>query len=149
MAKTKLRKLKEKADELVKQIVRLRDDWTCQRCDKYLIHDIPDQRKNIHTAHIVPKSERNALRWNLLNTALLCFHCHQQSHIRADLQWFRNRFPARWEYLHQDVLVDGVIKPRHRHIKQYRVADMKYLISQLEAKLKQLKGEIELGSSKA
>lgn len=142
MAKTRLGKLKEKADELVKQIVRLRDNWTCQKCDKYLVHDAPDQRKNVHTVHIMPRSSGNVLRWDLLNVCVGCFHCHQQSHIRADLQWFKNKFPARWEYLHQDVLVDGgVIKPRHRYIKQYRVADMKYLLNQLETKLEQLRNE--------
>jgi len=141
MPKTKLRKLKEKADELVKQIVRLRDEWTCQKCDKYLVHDTPGQRKNIHTVHIMPRSSGNVLRWDLLNVCVGCFHCHQRSHIRADLQWFKNKFPARWEYLHQDVLTDGVIKSRHQHIKQYRVADMKYLISELELKLEQLRVE--------
>ena len=140
--KTKLRKLKEQADELVKQIVRLRDDWHCQKCGRYIIHNTPEQRKVAHTAHIIPKSQGNNLRWDLLNIVLLDFHCHQGGHIRADgLDWFKEKFGARWEYLNADVLINGVIKPRRNHIRKFNIEDMKYLIFKLTEKLEELQNE--------
>ena len=94
--KTERTKLKEELDELTKQLVRIRDNWTCQRCGKKVTE------QNAHCSHVIPKSKGNALRWDLSNLKLLCFHCHinfwHKNPIEA-YKWFKNKFPDRYKYL--------------------------------------------------
>lgn len=141
--KTKLAKLKDKADDLVKQVVRLRDLHTCQKSGKYV------EGSNAHTAHIIAKSQSSNLRWDLVNVTLLSFHEHQAFHIRGGMnQWFATQWPHRWEYLNQDVNQGGLVMPRCNHSwimagKSLREKEewMQDIIAELEAKLKELKGK--------
>lgn len=147
--KSNLKKLQEQADELVKQIVRLRDDWTCQKCDKYIRHDLPRQQKNAHTAHVIAKSQSSNLRWDLLNVVLLSFHEHQAFHIRGGMdRWFKKKWPHRWRYLNEPVRQKGITKPRCNHnwimagcSLREKEEWMRKVVSELQIKYEDLKSE--------
>ncbi len=135
--KTKRRKLIEKLDAVVREIVYIRDEGKCQRCDKYISKTIeradgklvgnPDR----HTSHVVPRSKGNRLRWDLLNLKLLDFHHHinwwHKDPVAAGL-WFKEAYPARYEYLME-----------HKYeVVKYTESDLQELLDQLTEKFKQL-----------
>ena len=96
----------KKLDRLAREIVLKRDNNTCQKCGKYV------EKQNAHISHVVPKSKGYALRWDLNNLKVLCFHCHinwwHKNPIEA-AEWFQEKFPERAEYLydHRYDLIDS------------------------------------------
>ncbi len=99
MRKTKSprRKLKDKLEKIVKEIVRLRDNRTCQYCGKENL-----EGANCHVSHVIPRSQSLLLMFDPLNLKILCYHHHinwfHKSPIEA-AEWFLRKFPERWEYL--------------------------------------------------
>jgi hypothetical protein len=96
MAKTKRKKLTEKICELMKQICRERDSYTCQKCGKKV------SGQDAHTAHIRSKGVGGLrFKFDLLDVILLCFHCHQMQHAGEwnAMDWLVERYPHRAEYL--------------------------------------------------
>jgi len=94
----------KKLDDLCKKIVRLRDKNTCQHCGKHV------NSRNSHVSHVIPKSKGYALRWDLRNLKLLCFHCHinwWHKNIAEAWMWFQREFPYRADYLleHKDDII--------------------------------------------
>lgn len=130
--KTERQRLVKVLDELCKQIVRLRDEWTCQRCEIYLLHDTGDQKKFAHTGHIVSRS-RYVLRWDLLNLVLFCHNCHRWAH-RHPLEvreWFKNKWVHRYDYC---------MSPAHK-VVPVRTKELKELKIKLKQKLEDLESE--------
>lgn len=102
--KPKISTLQKKLTKLVHEHIKRRDNWTCQHCGKHV------EGSNAHPSHVVPKSRGNALRWDPLNIKTLCFHCHinwWHKHPVEAGEWFKTKFPNRWEYLerHQHDIV--------------------------------------------
>ena len=101
--KTERQKLTAKLDGVVREIVRNRDDWTCQHCGKKFDRFDHPSLRAAHTAHIVGKGGGGfRFRWDLLDVILLCHHCHIDIFHRSGKgleDWIRERFPARAEYL--------------------------------------------------
>lgn len=96
MAKSKRKKLTEKLDDLVRDVVRLRDEDTCQKCGKHI------EGSNSHPCHVVAKGNGASLRrYDLLNIFLGCIRCHRWWHDQPTESgaWFAKRFPARNSYL--------------------------------------------------
>jgi len=94
MKKSKRRKLTDKLDELCKDIIRERDDWTCQCCGKKVAG------KNAQASHVKPKSLGLRFRWDLLNMKLLCGKCHLSWHgDPTGSDWFTKKWPHRMEYI--------------------------------------------------
>ena len=93
--KTKRQRLKKNLDDLIVELVKIRDNYTCQKCGKKV------RGRNCHASHIVPKT-RYALRWNIVNLKVLCYHCHinwwHKNPLEAQ-QWFKEKFPERYKYL--------------------------------------------------
>ena len=85
-------------DNITAQVVKLRDNYTCQRCGrKYR----PDNTKgSLDWAHIYSRS-RYSMRWLLLNAVALCCGCHKFWHDNPTEsgQWFKDKWPHRYEYL--------------------------------------------------
>lgn len=126
MAKSKRKKLTDKLDKICAEIVYLRDEGRCQRCGKA----VSGQDK--HTSHVIPKSRGNYLRWNLLNLKLLCFFCHIMWWHKSPTEsgeWFKQAFPARWEYL----------EPLKNKTRKYTTADLEQLYATMKCKLEELK----------
>lgn len=136
--KTPLRKLEDRADELTKEIVRLRASWICQKCDKHITN-----KSDAHRAHIVSRSHK-ILRWDLLNLLLLCFHCHQKSHSEVETKdYIKKKWPVVYEYL---FIGTGGAKPLCNQTLPYRTLVereewMSVIISGLIADLMELKGK--------
>jgi len=142
--KSDRKKLIKQLDELTKQVVRLRDEWVCQKCEKYIVHDTSTGKMFAHTAHIVSRS-RHFLRWDILNLVLLDMNCHRWGH-RHPLEfaeWFKKRFPARWLYLDTPVQTpDGYFKPRRFVAKSFFTDDdLRKKVKYLQQKLADLQNE--------
>ena len=94
--KEKISTVKNRLWKLCKQIIRERDDYTCQWCRKKL------ESKKCQTSHVIPRANGNALYFDLQNLKVLCFYCHKHkwhaNPIEAE-SWFEAKFPDRYEYL--------------------------------------------------
>lgn len=135
--KTPLQRLEKKADDLTRDIIRLRDEWTCQCCGKHIT-----MKQDAHRAHIVGRKNK-ILRWVLLNLLLLCFHCHQKYHSDGQLkEYVKEKWPARYMYLYECPFDDI---PRCNQKLPYRtpvekIEWMQNIITELEDKYEALKG---------
>lgn len=102
--KNKVKKLKKvtrgkiikKLVECAKQKAKLRDNNTCQMCNKYVTGS------DCHGSHVIPVSAGSPLRWDVQNLKVLCYHCHLNIWHKNPLkaaQWFILKFPERAVYL--------------------------------------------------
>ena len=142
--KTTLQKLEKKADDLTKEIVRLRDGWKCQKCDKPITGTSEANKKsNAHRVHIVGCSHK-LLRWDLINLLLLCMPCHRTFHdAEAIKEFVKKKWRPRWEYLYLPAWPISDV-PRCNQTLPYRTLKekeewMRGIVADLEAKLKELK----------
>ena len=129
--KNKSRKsLTKKLDELVKQITRLRDGFTCQVCDKHI------EGCNAHTCHVVAKGNGASWRrFDLLNVFVGCMKCHDWWHKQPleSGKWFAKRFRARDKYLE-----------KYKYGKSAKIStdEMINLIDQYKQKFEELKNGV-------
>ncbi len=136
--KTPLKRLEDKADDLTKKIVRLRDGWICQKCDKPIT-----SKSDAHRVHIVGCSNK-ILRWDLINLLLMHMACHRKFHDAEFIkEWVWDKWPARYEYLFWS---DYNNVPRCNQTLPYRTPKekiewMQKIIAELEAKYEELKGK--------
>lgn len=73
----------DKLDKLFRQVLLLRDDFTCQVCGKkYDPYDTLSMR-GLHTSHFKGRRMKS-VRWDLQNADLMCFGCHQHMHENPD-----------------------------------------------------------------
>lgn len=122
--KPSVSRLKKECDKLVKDIVKIRDNWTCQWCGKKV------SGGDCHGSHVVPVSAGNKLAFDEMNLKVLCYHCHLHrwhKNPREASAWFKAKFPDRDAYLEsnkgikQMKLVDWIelkekLKIRHKEI---------------------------------
>lgn len=95
-AKKPIKGLKKKLEKLVKDYVKQRDNYTCQKCG------VKVSGSNCHASHVIPVSRSGYLQFEPLNMKVLCYHDHinwWHKHPVESGQWFRDTFPERWEYL--------------------------------------------------
>jgi hypothetical protein len=127
--KSERKRLTKRLDDLCREIVRIRDRNTCQRCGKHITgHDS-------HPCHIIPKGKGASLRrFDLLNIFLGCFHCHRWWHDNPidATAWFTKFASHRLAYL--SIYRNG--KPA-----KITTPEMRELAETLKAKLTELKGE--------
>jgi len=69
--------LKNKCDKLWSLAVRLRDNYTCQRC--HAKHEI--NSRGLHPHHIFSRKNLST-RFDMDNGITLCFGCHRVAHDR-------------------------------------------------------------------
>ena len=99
MAKTPRRKLKDKLETVVKEIVKIRDNYTCQHCLKKV------QGANCHASHVIPVSRDGRLAFDTMNLKVLCYHCHinwWHKHPTEAGEWYIKAFPDRMNYLNEE-----------------------------------------------
>jgi len=135
VAKKKERtKLTKTLDELCKQIIRIRDEYTCQYCGKRV------SGCDAQTSHVVPKGNGASWRrFDLLNMKVLCIHDHflwWHKNPTESGKWFAEKFPTRDKYLE---------KYRHGKPAKITTEEMKQLIIEYKQKLKELKEESDCG----
>ena len=93
--KTRRQRLEKELDYLTAKIIKIQNNYTCQKCGKYVTG------RNCHASHIIPKT-RHALRWNLINLMVLCLHDHRDwwhTNILEAQKWFKEKFPEKYKYL--------------------------------------------------
>lgn len=96
MAKPTISKLKKKLMILTKTRIHIRDNNTCQWCGQMV------EGSNAHVSHVIPVSQGNALAFDETNMKILCYHCHMNKWHKRPLEateWFKGKFPERYEYL--------------------------------------------------
>ena len=89
-------KLYKILDDLCREIVRKRDNNTCQKCGK------PVKGQNSHPSHVYGKKAYPHMRHDLQNVKILCYYCHRQWWHRQPIEaylWFKEKFPERYDYL--------------------------------------------------
>jgi len=93
--KTPRQKAKEKLMKLVKNFIKRRDEYVCQKCRKVV------SGVNCHAAHVIPVAQDGRLSFDQLNIIVLCMHDHLNwwHHESGGLEWFRGKFPERMVYL--------------------------------------------------
>ena len=90
--------LMKRLEKLVKDYVKKRDDYICQRCGKTV------EGTNCHASHVIPVSRSGYLQFDPLNMKVLCYHDHinwWHKHPVEAGKWFTDTFPERWEYLNK------------------------------------------------
>lgn len=104
-----------------KEVVEDRDDNTCQRCghkqgqwDEEIKMPVVIQWAHVHGR------DDFALRWEPDNTIALCSRCHVffDNHKVLAFEWFRKRWPERWEHL------QNVLQFQPRCVAKVRVKDL-------------------------
>jgi len=63
-----------RTDILFSEYIRLRDHWTCQKCDKKFIQGVDSRR--LHCCHMWFGRGNIKTRWEPLNCLALCIGCH-------------------------------------------------------------------------
>lgn len=96
MAKTERAKLRKKLELLVKEVVKIRDKHTCQKCGKKV------EGTNCHASHVIPVSRDGRMAFEPLNMKVLCYHHHinwWHKHPTESGKWFAEKFPERLKKL--------------------------------------------------
>lgn len=95
--KTVRQKLKDELEQLVKDFVRRRDNYTCRRCGRQVYGT------NCHCSHVVPVSACGRLEFDPANMIVMCYHDHinwWHKHPIESGKWFLTNWPQTAEYLH-------------------------------------------------
>jgi len=88
--------LMKKLEKLVKDYVKRRDEYTCQKCGKVV------EGSNCHASHVIPVSRSGYLQFDPMNMKVMCYHDHinwWHKHPVEAGKWYTDTFPERWEYL--------------------------------------------------
>ena len=98
--------LKKKLEKLVKQYIKERDGYICQKCDKKV------EGVNCQASHVFPVGSCAKLQFEPLNMKVLCYHCHLNWWHKNPLEaseWFKAKFPERYAILEYMKLNAGKI----------------------------------------
>lgn len=119
---------RKKCIELAKKIAKIRDNYTCQKCNA------TQDNTQIHGAHIIPVSAGGMIVCDPDNIMALCAGCHStkcDSWHEAPLEqtWFFDKFPERYNRLKE--------KYETRPIKKF---EWEEIHEKLKEQLKQLEG---------
>jgi 5-methylcytosine-specific restriction endonuclease McrA len=94
--------IRTKLDKLVKEYVKKRDNYTCQKCGKKL------SGSNCHGSHVIPVSAGLLWAYDPENIITLCYHDHinwwHKNPLKAT-EWFEDKFPKRNLYIKSMELV--------------------------------------------
>lgn len=101
--KTERQKLIDKLDAVMREAIKVRDDYTCQKCGAKATISYRKGKPGYygcHWAHIYSRNSHK-LRWDWLNSLVLCAGCHRFYHDNPldGEWWFRVHFAARYDYL--------------------------------------------------
>ena len=65
---------RDKLDVAFSNLIRTRDNWTCQVCEKYFPEG---QRQGLHCSHFHSR-RKQSVRYDLSNACAKCYSCHQR-----------------------------------------------------------------------
>ena len=96
ISRSSRKSIRNKLDKLVKEMVKERDNYTCQRCGAKL------SKSNCHGSHVIPVSAGLMWAYDPENLIVLCFHDHINWWHKNPIEsgdWFKSKFPERYSYL--------------------------------------------------
>jgi len=119
-------------DAVMKNIIRLRDDMTCQLCGKKIINP-----QDAQTSHIRSKKFCPQLRHDQVNFLLTCFRCHNLWHNDPlpYVNMFNKKFPARAEYI-EKAAIEKILPKLKPKKEQERRRLLLQQLKEIEAGLK-------------
>jgi hypothetical protein len=100
---------RDKADALFSKWIRVRDNWTCQRCLK----NYEGHTQGLHCSHFQGRAKEST-RFEPLNADALCYGCHQYftSHPAEHYEWQIKRKGQ--DVINQLVLLSNTYKKKDR-----------------------------------
>ena len=116
-------------DTVTPKIVKLRDNYQCQRCGS-----VAAKARGLHSAHIYGRRDFR-LRWDLLNLITLCCGCHVgwgHGNPIAFQEWFKGKWPHRMYYL---------AAKRREPVRPVRTPELADILESRRRKLKELEQE--------
>jgi 5-methylcytosine-specific restriction endonuclease McrA len=125
---TERKRIKTKIEKLVKEYVKKRDNYICQKCGRKV------DKTNCHASHVIPVSADGRMAFEPLNLKVLCFHCHINWWHKNPTEsgvWFKEKFPQRFERL-EEIRAENRLKGKI-HISEYneRLEELICLIEKL------------------
>ena len=63
-------------DKVFSEYIRTRDNWTCQRCQKYYNPEESNKRMGLHCSHYYGRGKWS-VRFDPDNAVALCYGCHR------------------------------------------------------------------------
>ena len=115
-------------DAVFSNLIRERDDWTCQRCQR----PYPERKgQGIHCSHIVTRA-KHVTRWFPDNAIALCNGCHR--HVASD----RHEHESLARRLLGDMRYEFLMQ-RKQEIRRYRASDRKEMKSHYTGELERLR----------
>jgi hypothetical protein len=123
------RALKARLDSLTAQIVKMRDGHVCVICQSTFIIDCG----HVYSRRLI------ATRWNLDNCFAQCRNCNTRHIVRPEiyLSWYQERFGA-------DALI--ALHTLAYSGKTFSDEELGQMISEYEAKLEQLRSDLEVAA---
>ena len=79
-----------------KKCVKYRDNYTCQKCNKYV------EGSNCHASHVLNVGTHKAFELDPENMKVLCGYCHLHwwhKDVLNATEWYKETFPDRYKYL--------------------------------------------------
>lgn len=131
MARKPTRKtLVRQLDDVTRKIIRIRDEFKCQRCGS------PGKGKQCPDWAHIYGGRRYYMRWDFLNAILLCAGCHRWWHDNPRLakDWFDARWPHRAGYL------EAKFACGPQPVRDWELA---FWLKEAREKLSELKGEYQ------
>lgn len=117
-----LTSLDKMLDIAIRLASRARDRNQCVWCGS---------RLKLNTAHVIPKRNKHALRWDMLNVMQLCYRCHLERWHKDPLEaaaWFRSEYPDRAGYLEARRGMDKhfTVQEKHNLLKYLNAMEKMY-----------------------
>ena len=114
---------RDKWDAAFSRLVRLRSNWTCEKCGKVY----SDPSPGLHCSHFVTRS-RKSTRWDPRNAAAHCYSCHQ--HLGGNPLLF-----AEWIHGYLGPHTTDVVRQNSLLTVKWRKADKDELYEQMKEEL--------------
>ena len=90
---------RKKCVKLAKDIVKIRDKFTCQNCWVKVVG------VNCQWSHVISEGRDKKLSCDPLNIKVLCYNCHKRwRHLEPwdSGERFKKKFPIRWKHLEKE-----------------------------------------------
>lgn len=112
----------QKMDTLIRDVVRERDDWTCQRCGS--------KRKTNQVSHFWSRRHIST-RWDLDNLDILCGGCHRywEPDKAGEYRDFKIKQLGQRKY--------DTLEMKYRTITKWPTIDLEILYEQMKREYKQ------------
>ena len=98
---SKRKRLEDRIWKVVREIVLIRDNYTCQKCGKHM-------PTGLHGSHVFGRGAHRDphMKYDIQNVKALCYFCHMwwgSTPIESS-EWFKKKFPSRLKYLKKKII---------------------------------------------